>query len=215
MITKDTTLIFPGCPSFGFTVQPNFLVKITDREGGFERRDGKWKAPLRLYEAVPTGNRPEADIYRIYKFSLLAGATLRGFRFKDWLDFKSGDLSDSITPLDQPFEFIPGSPGGYQLMKTYADADTGLEYDRVIFKPVGATIRVANHLGVEQDASRWTIEEGTGLLTIGGGFVGTPTSWGGEFYVWCRFMEAPKVEFINYKVNSITAVIKELRQENT
>jgi uncharacterized protein (TIGR02217 family) len=74
--------------------------------------------------------------------------------------------------------------GAYQLIKQYAG--TLLTQDREIYRPVGSTIVVANTVGATQ--TDWTLDEATGLLTPGGGFIGTPGSWGGEFDLPCRFL---------------------------
>lgn len=185
MLIPDTTEIFPGCPSFGFTSGPRYKVKIIEREGGHERRTRKWSRPLHRYTAVPMGNRIDEEIQEVLYFWHAVGGCTTGFRLKDHADYKSCKTHETPTPLDQPFIVIEESPGGYQLTKTYNVGS--LEQVREIFKPKGDTIRVANELGVEQPESSWTLDEGTGLLTPGETFEGTPATWGGEFYVYVRF----------------------------
>lgn len=210
-IIATTRPTFPGCPTYGFTSRPEYLVKVIQREGGYERRDRKWSEPLHFYDGAPMGDRPQADIEAIAAFYHAMGGTWGQFRFKDWADYKSCALDFDPTPLDQPFVLINGSPGGYQLSKTYNA--TGLQTVRYIRAPVGSTIVVANTLGATQAPSSYTIEEDTGLLTPGIGFTGTPGSWGGQFYVPCRFAAAIAVEITNFKIMNLACSIKEIRPE--
>jgi len=208
VILADTAPLFPRCPTFGFTMQPDYLVKITQREGGFERRDRKWARPLHQYSTVPMVQQ-QADIEAVLNFWHVVGGRSTGFRFKDWADFTSGSIDNTPTALDQPFTFIPGSPGGYQMTKRYQVGSMVL--DRFIYRPVGSTIRVANDAGVEQAASRWTVDESSGYLTPGAGFVGTPGTWGGEFTVYVRFNSDLQIQITDFKIQSVNFALQELR----
>lgn len=210
MIIATLLPTFPGCPTFGFTSQPDYLVKIVQREGGFERRDRKWAQALHRYDGAPLGPRPQRDIEDILRFWHAIGGQSTKFRFKDWGDYKSCLLDNDVTAIDQPLEFAPGSPGGYQLVKQYIEGS--LIQERTIRYPKGDTIVVANEVGAEQAASTWVIEEDTGLVVPGVGFVGTPTSWGGEFYVPCRFDGPFKIELSDYKVQNLQVSIVEIRE---
>lgn len=209
MITADTSEIFPACPTFGFTMEPQYLVKVVSREGGFERRQRVWSRPLHCYTGVPLAQRPQADIEEVLYFWHAHGGMSEGFRFKDQADYQSCRLDDSPTFTDQPLVVNPDSPGGYQLVKQYTFGARTQE--REITRPKGNSIRVANELGVEQASSKWTLDESTGLLTPGGTFSGTPTSWGGEFYVWVRFDGQFAPELSNHKVQTATVQLKEIR----
>lgn len=211
MITADTTEIFPGCPTFGFTVNPRYLVRIVEREGGYERRDRRWSRPLSYYTTVPTGDQAEGDIQNVLAFWHAVGGRAEAFRFKDWSDYKSCPVQDTPTPLDQPLAYEAGSPGGYRLSKEYTVG--ALTQVREIYKPKGDTIRIANALGVEQDASTWTIDEATGLLSTGGGFSGVPATWGGEFYVSVRFDSELDLTLSGYQVQAATFALRELRPQ--
>jgi uncharacterized protein (TIGR02217 family) len=209
MLIPDTTEIFPACPSFGFTSGPRYKVKIIEREGGHERRTRKWSRPLHRYVSVPVGNRVEEEIQEILYFWHAMGGMATGFRLKDHADFKSCKTHENPTPLDQAFVFYEDSPSGYQLVKIYTYG--AVEQIREIYKPKGDTIRVANEFGVEQPDSSWTLEEGTGLLTPEGSFVGTPTSWGGEFYVYARFDSELDVAISEQNIQQCDLSISEIR----
>lgn len=209
MITTTLFEEFPTCPTYGFTSQPDYLVKITQREGGYERRDRKWSQALHTYDGVPLGDRPQADIEAIVNFWHAMGGMAEKFRFKDWADYSSGPLDMDTTPLDQPIIIGDGSPSQFQLNKQYLVGSKIT--NRTIQFPNGATIRVANEAGIEQASSAWTLEEDTGILTPNGGFVGTPNSWGGEFFVPCRFNGPLKVEISNFKILTLSVSIIEVR----
>lgn len=209
---------FPTCPGYQFTSRPTYLVSTVTRRGGYERRDRKWSEPLHVYDGVPFGERPWADIAAIAEFFHAMGGTAGRFRFKDWADYKSCRIDGTISAADQPFLFTPGSPGGYQLVKRYiaAGGSSGsIVTTRTIRHPIGSTIRVSNQSGVEQDPSTWTIEEDTGFLVPGGGFTGTPGSWGGEFYVPARFAQDLDVVVSNFEIMSLSCSIRELRAEDS
>lgn len=209
MLIPDTTEIFPACPSFGFTSGPRYKVKIIEREGGYERRTRKWSRPLHRYTSVPMGTRAEEDIQEVLYFWHAMGGPAEGFRLKDHADYKSCKTHQTPTPLDQPFILIEDSPGGYQLVKTYVVGTR--EQVREIYKPKGDTIRVANEVGVEQPDTAWTLDEGTGLLTLGETFAGVPTSWGGEFYVYARFDSELDIAIAERNIQACDFSLSEIR----
>jgi uncharacterized protein (TIGR02217 family) len=212
MIVADPLPIFPQCPTFGFQSQPDYLVKIVQREGGFERRDRKWMRPLLRFPTVPTGKQREADIEAATNFWHVVGGRASGFRFKDWADYSSTRFGLSPTPNDQIFTLVPDSPGKYQLTKRYQVG--AIIQDRFIYRPDGASLRVANTLGVEQPNTTWTINEATGELSIGGGFTGTPGSWGGFFYCYVRFDSDFIVTLSDHRVQEVSFILQELRPQS-
>lgn len=209
MITADPTPVFPACPTFGFVTEPNYLVKIVAREGGFERRNRKWSRPLHKYSAVPLGTQAQSDIEAVLYFWHAVGGMATPFRFKDWADFMSCGLDHTPGPTDQPIVAVPNSPSTFQLVKRYTFGS--LSQDREITRPVGSTIRIANGAGVEQSPSHWTLDESTGELFVDGGFTGTPTHWGGEFHVPVRFDGQLAVQLIDYKAQQLTVALAEIR----
>jgi uncharacterized protein (TIGR02217 family) len=210
-LIADQMPTFPRCPTFGFACVPQILAKVVEREGGYERVVRKWDQPLRQFNSVPLGQQSEADMHEVLKFHLALGGISTAFRFTDYTDFKSCDIGASIAPTDQPLVLEVGSPGGFQLWKRYTFG--ALEHLRRIYRVDGSTFRVANELGTEQDASRWTLDEGRGLLIPGGTFSGTPTSWGGEFAVKARFAQDPEFEISNYRIQRVDCQIREKREE--
>jgi uncharacterized protein (TIGR02217 family) len=209
IINADLAEVFPTCPTFGFISEPQRLVKITSREGGYERRDLKWARSLRAYTSVPMGSQSEDEILDILDFWEAMGGMWSGFRFKDWIDYKSCRRSETPAATDQPLQLSGDSPTSYRLIKNYPTKSGRTVAQREIARPIGSTIMIANELGAAQTA--WTLDESTGILTIDGGFVGTPTAWGGEFDVWCRFDAQFNPAASNYKIMDVTVQLKEIR----
>jgi uncharacterized protein (TIGR02217 family) len=206
-IIPDPSPIFPNCATFGYVAEPNYLVKITSREGGFERRQRMWSRPLTRITAHPTGDQPQKDIESVIAFWHAMGGLSSAFRATDWTDYLSCSLDDEPSALDMPLVLSGDSPASYRLVKQYTAGS--VIQQREILKPLGASILVANELGEVQTA--WTLDESTGLVTTDVGFSGTPTSWGGEFYIWCRFDAQLNPSVSNYKIMNITVQLAEIR----
>lgn len=207
-ILPDPTPRFPICPAYGFSVDPYILVKIITREGGFELVDRKWAQARRQYDGTPMGDRVQEDIEEILYFWLAVGGTSGAFRFKDFTDFKSCRLAETLTAIDQPLVLTGDSPASYQLTKHYTYG--ALTHARPIRRPVGETVVIANEVGAVQ--TDWTLDEATGIVTPGGAFVGTPTAAGFEFEVYCRFNSNFVPSIVNKQIQNAEVSIIEKRE---
>jgi len=190
---------FPACPSFGYTSEPEYRVVITRRASGVELRNRGWVRPLIKITAT-VGPRLETDIQELLIWWHAAGGMARGFRVKDYSDYKSCDVNFDPTVNDQPL-IETSTPGVYQLTKRY---QVGLDengdpvyQDRYIYKPVSGTIQLS---------SGGSVDYTTGLVTGGSG--GT---WGGEFDVPMRFDSGFPIEIQNQRIQSVTFALQELR----
>jgi uncharacterized protein (TIGR02217 family) len=206
-ITADPALVFPACPTFGFKGEPNYLVKITSREGGYERRQRVWSRPLYKYTSVPLGSQSQDDIENVLYFWHAVGGMSNGFRFQDQVDYKSCRLSATPAVTDQPLESLADSPGRYVLCKQYQIGS--VIQQREILRPIGSTIMIGNEDGEPQ--TDWTLDESCGLVIPGETFAGTPYCWGGEFHVWVRFDGQLSPEFSNYEIMNLEVQMTELR----
>ena len=200
---------FPECPTYGFNAQPQYLVKIVMREGGFERGNRCWERPLIVFTAVPVGDRDEDVIQSILYFWHAMGGRATTFLFKDWTDFKSCPTQNDVTALDQPLQAVnlDDASTAYQLTKAYTV--TPLTQLREITKPIGSSIVVANDFGDAQ--TDFDLDESTGLLKPGGSFTGTPHSWGGEFNVPVRFDSELDVQIADKQIQAVTFTLMEKR----
>lgn len=209
-ITPDLSETFPSCPTYGFVAEPNYLVKITAREGGYERRQRVWSRPLLKFTGVPFGDQPQEDVLDILDFWHAMGGMSSGFRFRDYVDYLSCRVGRTPEPTNQPLVSNVDSPAKYQLVKQYITKSGRTIQEREITRPIGSTIRVANETGTEQ--FDWTLDEATGLIHAGGGFSGTPTSWGGEFDVWSRFDAIFNPSISNFQIMNVTVQIAQIRE---
>lgn len=198
---------FPACPSFGFTSEPIYRVTVIETSGGHERRNRHWQRPLHRYTASTV--RADAEIAELLNFYHAVGGRAYGFRFFDWVDFKSCGADDEPAATDQLLVLDSGSDGTYQMVKDYTAGI--LTQRRDIYKPIAGTIMVADN-GVEKtEGVDWTLDETTGLISIEFVPAGVLT-WGGQFHVPVRFDSELPVEITNRNVQSCTFVLRELRQ---
>jgi uncharacterized protein (TIGR02217 family) len=208
---STTWPVFPECPSFGFTGSPDYSVTVIERSGGVRSRNRNWYYPLHVYAAVPIGNRPEADIYRVQRFWHAVGGRSGSFLFDDKLDNSSVDEPGlAITPSDQPITLDADSPGAYRLFKKYEDDGALLQQVRIISKPVEGTIRVAAD-GVEIfEGADWTLDYDTGVIEFDSPGAAVYT-WGGNFYVPVMFESAPEFVLSEHKIRQTGFTLRELR----
>lgn len=189
-VTTDPLPTFPECPGFGFTIEPRYLTKAIEREGGAEKVDRRWARPLVFATSVPMGNRDANVIQNVLNFWHAVGGTSGHFRFKDFTDHQSCFTTLTPTATDQPFEVVDA---GYQMVKQYIAGS--LTQTREIYRPIGSTIVVANGDGEQQ--TDFTLDESTGILVPGGTFTGTPASWGGQFDLYSRFLTNISIQVVD------------------
>src|SRR5690554_682741 len=185
-------LVFPHCPSYGFTKRADYSVTIVERASGIRSRNRNWYYPLHVFVAVLFDNVLEADASKLQRFWHAIGGQSGDFLFKDWTDFTSAlTPSTPITPIDQPVLEVAASSPEYQLVKLYEDDEFQFQQQRLIQKPKQGTIRVAED-GVElEEGVDYSIDYDTGIITPLTSLDGVIT-WGGEFYVPVMFETVPE-----------------------
>lgn len=198
---------FPQCPSFGYTVRPNYSVTISEASSGWERRNRNWARPLHKFDCT-VGPRAVEDIQELLDFWHALGGPEVGFRFRDYNDYKSCQVQETATRTDQLLELMTDSPNGYQLTKAYSyGARTQL---RPILKPIQGTIMVADDGVAKTEGVHWQLNYATGVVTISFSPVGELT-WGGEFDTPVRFDSEFPVEIVDRQIHSVAFALKELR----
>lgn len=198
---------FPACPGFGHQSVPNYSVTITETVSGAEHRNRNWARPLHRY-SVTVGPQLEEHVDELLEFYHALGGQECGFRYKDIADFKSCRKSETSTVLDQAAELLPGSPGGWQLVKAYR---AGVRVQtRVILKPVAGTIVIADNGVQKVEGVDWVMDYTTGIFQVFFVPVGI-ISWGGEFDVPVRFDSEFPIEAVSERIQSVQFALKELR----
>ena len=79
------------------------------------------------------------DLAAVIAFFEARNGRLRGFRWKDWADYKSCLPSAAITAFDQPLGTGDGTTASFQLKKLYTSG--GQTWSRTILKPVAGTVQ--------------------------------------------------------------------------
>ncbi|MFN7597057.1 MAG: TIGR02217 family protein [Cereibacter sp.] len=176
---------FPVNLSFGSSGGPERRTEIVTLTNGFEERSTPWEHSRRRYDAG-LGMRSLDDLGEVIAFFEARRGQLFGFRWKDWVDFKSVAPSQPVTPLDQIIGQGDGTRKDFRLGKTYVSG-VGT-YQRPITKPVATTVRVAVG-GVEKVVDLdWTLQAATGTVTFAlAPAPGAVISAGFEFDVPVRF----------------------------
>jgi len=180
---------FPYCPSFGYEFRPRYRTDIVRNIVDDEKRSSLWLYPKHSC-VVTVGPRMDDEIDALLEFYHAVGGEARGFRVKNYGEFKSCRPSQAPSNMDQPT--VPtGVTNQFQMVKRYiAGAATR---DRIILKPVPGTILVSDN-GVP--AANFTINTATGVIT----FSIAPTGavrWGGEFDLPMRFSGEFPISILN------------------
>lgn len=152
---------FPDDISRGSRGGPEYRTQVNETISGREYRDVRWSMPRHQYNAAQAVRR-HAELEEILAFFHVCRGQAYGFRFKDWLDYKSCLLAATPAATDQELGTGDGGAAAFQLVKTYARGTLALV--RYVKKPVDGTVRVAIS-GVEQ-AARWSVDTTTGIVTF-------------------------------------------------
>lgn len=174
---------FPAAIALNSMAGPEFSTEVTETAGGFETRNQNWQG-ARLRFNVATGVRTRADYEILLAFFYGRAGRARGFRFRDWSDDRSCDLSATPAATDQVLGVGDGANQFFQLRKSYVSGP--ITYQRKITRPVAGTVRVG--LGGINQTSGWTVDSDTGLVMFTTPPVaGIAVSAGFEFEVPARF----------------------------
>lgn len=202
---------FPGCPRFGYTANPQYSVTISQSASGREHRNRNWAKPLNVYN-LQVGPRMEDEIQELLEFWHAVGGPECGFRFKDWADFKSCRVNETVSATDQVLVLTPGSPGGYQLTKTYQFG--ARQQVRNILKPIQGTVLIADNGTLKTESTHYVIDYTLGLMTLFFSPVGQITA-GYEFDVPVRFDSEFPLELSNHQIEQVSFQLRELRDPTT
>ncbi|MDD2869103.1 DUF2460 domain-containing protein [Neomegalonema sp.] len=150
---------FPTDLSFGSVGGPERRTRVVTLASGREERQTPWRHSRRRYDAG-LGLRRLDDLHALVAFFEARRGRLHGFRWKDWLDFKSCAPSQAPSATDQLLGFGDGSRREFQLVKAYLSGSAS--YERPIFKPLEESLLVA----VEGAPAFPSLDPITGLLSF-------------------------------------------------
>ncbi|VAW03627.1 Similar to phage capsid and scaffold / Gene Transfer Agent (GTA) ORFG12 [hydrothermal vent metagenome] len=171
--------------SYGASGGPQFLTNVVEMASGHEQRNREWAEARNIYD-IGLGLRSENDLGELLGFFRARAGRAYGFRYKDWLDYKSSAPQQNIAATDQILAMGDGATVGFQLVKTYDSG--GLLHVRNIAKPATGTVTVALD-GVIQ-ATGWQVDVTDGVVTFDVAPAnGVVITAGYEFDVPVRFLE--------------------------
>lgn len=178
---------FPTGISYGVTGGPRRRTEIAALASGAEERNALWADSRREYNAG-YGIRSHDDLHTVLAFFEARLGQGRGFRFKDWLDWKSGPPLIATTATDQLLGTGTGALATFQLVKAYTSG--GRTWTRTIRKPVAGTVKIAVAGVVKALGTDFTVDTTTGVVTFLPGRLpgaGAAVTAGFEFDVPVRF----------------------------
>ena len=152
---------FPDDVSRGARGGPRRRTQVVTLASGAEERNAGWVDSRRVYD-VSYGVRTADDLAAVVAFFEARNGRLRGFRFKDWLDFKSSIPSAVVSAVDQQIGVGDGVRTAFQLTKRYVSGPR--TWVRTIAKPVAGTVLVA--LDGAPQASGWSLDDTTCKVTF-------------------------------------------------
>lgn len=161
------------------------MTEIVTTANGFEERNSPWAHSRRRYDAG-VGMRSLDDVAEVIAFFEARMGRLHGFRWKDWLDFKSCLPSREPADTDQSIGVGDGTTQDFQLVKTYRSG--AQSYTRPIRKPVRGSVKIAVGGLSGIDGIDWRVDAETGevRLTVAPA-QGAAITAGFEFDVPVRF----------------------------
>lgn len=201
--------IFPIHVSAGTAGGPDWPAEIVTLSSGHEERNTRISLPLRTYDAR-YGVRTPDELYEVLELYYIAMGRLKGFRLKDWSDYRSRGPHQKPTHLDQDLASGDGTSRSFQLIKRYSRG--AHEFFRPITKPVAGTVLI----GVDgvATASGWSLDAATGIVTFATAPAdGAILTWGGEFHVPVRFdCRLDQISHRSATIGDIPSILlKELR----
>lgn len=200
---------FPEHISRGSVGGPDWPAEIVTLGSGREERNTPLSSPLRTYDARYGVRRPN-EAYEILQLYMVAMGRLRGFRFKDWTDYRSSPPATAPAATDQALGTGDAADVTFQLTKAYTIES--LTFTRTITRPrVGILVAVDGAPLAEAD---YAVNLTTGVVTFDAApAIGAVLTWGGEFDVPVRFDCAMSQVEMNGPISGIPSIfLKELRE---
>jgi uncharacterized protein (TIGR02217 family) len=184
---------FPTALAFGSGSGIERKTQITSLSSGYERRINAQALGKRRY-LIGAGVKSLTQASELMSFFEARCGQLYGFRFKDFADFKTGLLSNPVTPTDQVIGTGDGVTKSFYLKKSYGIVQRPIE------KPVSGTVKVAVG-GVERSLG-FSVDTTTGLVSFTTApAVGALVTAGFEFDTPVRF-DADRIDLTLESANS-------------
>ena len=135
---------------------------------GAEERNARWAHSRRRYDAG-YGVKTFDALSQVIAFFEERRGRLYGFRWRDRLDNCSAAPDAAVSATDQAIGTGDGAANTFQLVKTYGSLYS--PYQRPIVKPVAGSVRVTVAGTEATEASDFTVDATTGLVTFLAGHI--------------------------------------------
>ncbi len=155
-------VLLPAPFSLSASGGPERRVDIVTLGSGREARNTPWAHGRRRYD-IGGAARTLDDMAALIAFFEARRGKLYGFRFRDFLDFKSCAPSAAPAAEDCVLGEGDGETISFQLTKTYSDF--GGAYARPIQKPVAGSVLIALD-GAPVDAGDYALDATSGIVTF-------------------------------------------------
>lgn len=156
---------------------PGFLTNVTLLNSGREKRNTLWSVDRGRWD-IGYGIQTRADAVAVRNFFMARLGRARGFRFRDWGNYKT---EDAQAPTE---EAADGSRVAFQMAYRYIDSGAFF-YQKTIYKPVAADL-VVYEAGLPTTA--YTVDATTGIITMNSPpAIGDEITWTGTFDLPVRF----------------------------
>lgn len=178
---------FPTAISRASQGGPERRTDVVVLGSGYEERNARWADSRRSYNAG-YGVRSLDDLHAIIAFFEERRGRLHAFRWRDPADWKSCPPEGQPSAVDQVIGTGDGTNSVFQIVKTYGS--TFAPWQRLITKPVAATVMVAVDGAVRTAGTHFTLDATRGVVTFLPSHVpavGAVISAGYEFDVPVRF----------------------------
>lgn len=143
---------FPVKIAYGYQGGPSFVTTVIATESGSEQRIGHWGGAGRRTWTIPSGIKDGTQRDELLAFFVARQGKLRGFRFKDWDDYKVATPVNTVMLTSTTF----------QLYKYYTSG--AITVSRKILKPVNGTVKIYN--GSTLITTGYTVNHTTGVVTF-------------------------------------------------
>lgn len=148
---------------------PGFKTTVAPLSSGHEQRNEDWDETRGRWN-IGYGILDAADMENVLELFYVARGRARGFRFKDWADFKIGD-PDVGPSAKQQIALGDGATTTFQIVRRY---EFGAQvFDRNVYKIVSLTDRAfinsteLTRVGGAPAAGQYSIDINAGTITTG------------------------------------------------
>lgn len=149
---------FPDCIAYGSQGGPGYSTDVVVFKSGKEQRNQNWELPRHKFD-VNFGTHEQEDLEDLSDFFNQLKGAFTAFRFRNFLDFRSGHTGEDPAFNDQVIGTGNGVATQFQLKKTYASG----AYNNIVKPTLGSVLIGVN--GV-QLMSGFSVDHTTGIVTI-------------------------------------------------